>query len=195
MLVQLRFFIADYKRMSGKKKSRYLYLWLSRQAAAAAIYRFERGMFLTFGKGWPIIRIPLLPLLNLIYLYTNSEIHYLADIGPGLCVLHSPLGNIVSGNSIIGSNLTLTGGNVIGIKGGTKDKKVVVGNNVAMGANAVIIGPVNIGNDVTIGALACVVKNAEDGAVLVGVPAKNINRPVVKMFTEISEALNSYSPI
>lgn len=195
MLVQLRFFIADYKRMSGKKKSRYLYLWLSRQAAAAAMYRFERGMFLSLGKAWQIIRIPLLPLLNLVYLYTNSELHYMADIGPGLCVLHSPLGNVVSGNSIIGSNFTLTGGNVVGVKGGTNDKKIIVGNGVTMGANAVIIGSITIGNDVTIGALACVVKNAEDGAVLVGVPAKNINRPVVRMFPEMSEAFNSYSQI
>lgn len=64
-----------------------------------------------------------------------------------------------------------------------------------MGANAVIIGPVVIGNNVTVGASACVVKNAEDGAVLVGVPAKNINRPVVKMVPQISEALSKYSPM
>jgi serine O-acetyltransferase len=181
--------MADYKRMSGKRKSRYLYLWLSRQVAGVAIYRFERGMLQTLGNAWQIIRIPFLPLLNIVYFYSNCEINYHADIGPGLCVLHTPLGVVVSGNSIIGRNFTLTGGNLVGIKSDTLSKKIIIGNNVNMGANAVIIGPVIVGNNVTVGASACVVKNAEDGAVLAGVPAKNIRRPVYKMFPEYSRAI------
>lgn len=182
MLLQLRFFLADYKRMCGKKKSRYLYLWLSRQIAGIAIYRFERGMLLTFGKHWKIVRVPFLPLLNLVYFFSNCEINYNAEIGPGLCILHSPLGITVSGSSVIGKNLTLTGGNLIGIKGGTTSKIIKIGDNVQVGANAVIIGPIGIGNDVTIGASACVVKNAPDGSILAGVPAKIIRSPIVKMF-------------
>lgn len=116
----------------------------------------------------------MLPLLNLFYAYGNCEINYHADVGPGISILHSSLGNVVSGSSIIGSNLSLTGGNVIGIRGDAAGAKIIIGHNCQLGANAVIIGPVILGNDVIIGASACVVKNATDDAILVGVPAKNI---------------------
>src|SRR5687768_1625355 len=100
--------------MAGKSRSRYLYIWLSRQFVAVGLYRFERGMFVSFGRGWQVARIILLPIINLLYAYGNSEIHYQANIGPGLLILHTSLGNVVSGKSIIGHNLILTGGNLIG---------------------------------------------------------------------------------
>jgi serine acetyltransferase len=173
MITQLRFFLADYKRMAGNKRSRYLYIWMSRQVIAVWIYRFERGMFLTFGVGWRLIRIIFLPIINLFYAYGNAEINYKANIGPGLSLLHSSLGNVVSGRSIIGKNLTLTGGNVIGNRGIKENNKIIIGDNCTMGANAVILGPVTLGNNIKIGACACVVKDAEDNAILIGVPAKN----------------------
>ena len=175
MRTQLRYFLADYKRMAGNKKSRYLYIWLSRQVVAIWLYRFERGMFLSLGKGWQVLRIALLPLLNLLYAYANSEIHYKANIGPGLVILHSSLGIIISAKSVIGNNLTLNGGNVIGNRGRKGDISIIIGNNCTMGVNSVVMGPILIGNNIKIASCACVVKNAEDNAILTGVPAKNIN--------------------
>jgi serine acetyltransferase len=175
MFNQLRFFLADYKRMAANKKVRYLYIWLSRQVVAVWLYRFERGMFLTFGKGWQVVRILLLPILNLLYAYGNAEINYCANIGPGLILLHSSLGNVVSGKSIIGKNLTLTGGNVIGNRGVKGNSVIKIGDNCTIGAHAVILGPVTLGNNVKIGSRACVVKDALDNSRLVGVPAKTIN--------------------
>lgn len=52
--------------------------------------------------------------------------------------------------------------------------EICIGDNVSLGANAVILGPIIMGNNVMIGAGAVVVKNANDGEVLIGVPAHPI---------------------
>lgn len=52
----------------------------------------------------------------------------------------------------------------------------MIGNNVNLGANAVILGPVILGDNVTIGALALVNKDFESDCTLVGVPAKQIRK-------------------
>ncbi len=51
----------------------------------------------------------------------------------------------------------------------------VIGNNVTIGANVVIIGSVCVGNDVTIGAGSVVVKDVPDGVCIAGNPAKIIS--------------------
>lgn len=51
----------------------------------------------------------------------------------------------------------------------------VIGNNVLLFAGAKIIGNVNIGNNVVVGANAVVTHDVPDNAVVVGIPAKVIN--------------------
>ena len=83
---------------------------------------------------------------------------------------YTSLGVVVSGFSRVGSNLTLTGGNIIGARPLCKPGQIEIGHDCNMGANAVIIG-----NHVQIGASACVVSSfKEDNSILVGVPAKRI---------------------
>jgi len=53
-------------------------------------------------------------------------------------------------------------------------KPIIIGNNVEIGSNAVILPGVTIGDNVTIGAGAVVNKDIPDGSVAVGVPAKVI---------------------
>jgi len=130
-------------------------------------------MYLTFGTGWRIARILISPLLNLAYAYSNCEIHYKATIGPGISILHASTGIVISGQSHIGKNLTLAGGNMIGIHAG-KPGKLIIGDNCYLGANAVIIGPLTIGDNTTIGACALVTKSFEGNVTLIGVPAKSI---------------------
>jgi serine O-acetyltransferase len=127
-------------------------------------------MYLAFGKLWKGARILLLPLLNLLYAYANCELHYEATIGPGISILHASTGVVVSARAKIGSNLTLVGGNIIGIR---EEKKgnLFIGNNCYLGANAVILGPVTIGDNTTIGACALVIENYDGNGVLTGIPA------------------------
>jgi serine O-acetyltransferase len=136
-------------------------------------YRVDRMLFLLFGRVYPIVR----PLFSSVFLVCQllggrHDIHYLADVGPGLMVLHPALGTVVGAKTVAGSRLTLVGGNLIG--GRQSPATVVIGSNVTLGANAVVLGPVRIGSNCRIGAGAVVTTNAPDGSVMVGVPARCI---------------------
>lgn len=174
---QIVFLAADYKRQSGSVKLRMLYLWLSRASVGVFLYRFERMMFLLFGKMYTVIRIPLVPVLFPLYAYSNCEISYHAEIGPGISILHPSMGVVVSGFAKIGKNLTITGGNVIGAKPLMRQGGVLmIGDDVSLGANAVVLGPVVLGDRVTVGASAMVNKDFPSDTILVGVPAHTMER-------------------
>lgn len=173
MKQQFLFFFEDVRRMLGKNKYRIFFIWLSRSFVGLFLYRTERGLLLTFGKLYELVRIFFLPVINLIQAYSNLDIHYKADIKGGLSILHPSMGVVISGKSIIGNNLTLTGGNVIGINKKTEKGNFVIGNNCELGANAVVLGPIILGDNIKIGALACVVKNClTSNVTLVGIPAQ-----------------------
>ena len=53
-------------------------------------------------------------------------------------------------------------------------KAPIIGNNVDIGANVSIIGPVEIGDNVIIGAGSVVVKNISSNKIAVGNPAKEV---------------------
>lgn len=86
------------------------------------------------------------------------------------------MGVVINGSCVIGNNFTLVGGNVIGLSRSSTGNDFKIGDNVTLGANACVIGPVLLGDNINIGALACVIKDAESNTTLVGVPAKIINR-------------------
>jgi len=52
----------------------------------------------------------------------------------------------------------------------------MLGDNVNLGANAVILGPVVLGDNITIGALAMVNRDFDSDCTLVGIPAKQIRK-------------------
>lgn len=175
-MTQLKYFSQDVNKILGKYKIRIIHIWLSRVFWGILLYRIERSLFLIFQKSYSFLRIPFIPIINLIQSYSNLDIHYKANIKGGILVLHPSVGVVISAKSIIGNNLTLTGGNVIGTKDVVKDMKFEIGNNCYLGANATIIGPLKLGNNIKIGANACVVKSYEiDNISLVGVPAKQTN--------------------
>jgi serine O-acetyltransferase len=56
----------------------------------------------------------------------------------------------------------------------------VLGDRVDIGAGAKILGPIHIGNDVQIGANAVVIRDVPSNSIAVGVPARILPRkPVV----------------
>jgi serine acetyltransferase len=148
-------------------------MWASRVSIGILLYRVERGCFLLMGRTWSVLRIPFLPLLNLLYAYSNCEINYHASIGPGLLVLHVAPGIVISGKATVGKNLTLVGGNIIGGRQNF-DSPFKIGNDCTLGANAVILGPLVLGDNIVIGACSLVLQSYPSGQVLVGSPAKPI---------------------
>lgn len=100
---------------------------------------------------------------------------YPNTIGPGFRMYHVGDYGHVGPNVKIGKNCTMVSGVVFGNKTEEEDcRPVTVGDNVYFGIGVKVIGPVHIGNNVTIGANAVVTKDIPDGATVVGVPARII---------------------
>lgn len=93
------------------------------------------------------------------------------DIGPGLFFQHG-FATIVAARRI-GSDCWINQQVTIGYQG---SKNPVIGDRVKILAGAKVIGGVTLGNDVTVGANAVVVRDVPDGCTVVGVPARIIKR-------------------
>ncbi|WP_053990386.1 serine acetyltransferase [Mangrovimonas sp. TPBH4] len=172
-MIQFKYLMQDVRRMIGRNKLRWLIILITRSFVGVFFYRFERCLYLVFGDYYKYIRIFFLPLLLLVQAYSNLDLHYKANIKGGLLILHPAMGCVISGYCNIGENLTLTGGNIIGVGKAVKNKEYRLDNNCSLGANAVIIGPIILGKNTAVGASACVVRSFEQGEVtLLGVPAK-----------------------
>ena len=92
-----------------------------------------------------------------------------AKIGPA-CYLAHPFSTVLAAESI-GSNFSCRNGVTLGKKDG---KRPCIGDNVYIGASAVVIDGVHIGNNVIVGAGSIVVKDVPDNCVVAGNPAKII---------------------
>lgn len=102
---------------------------------------------------------------------TCRQIPIGTQIGGGFRLVH--YGTVViHRHATIGKNCTMLHNVTIG-----KTHKGVpnIGNNVTIGANAVIIGPVHIGDNVTIGAGSVVVKDVPDNVCIAGNPGKIVS--------------------
>ena len=97
-----------------------------------------------------------------------------AIFGSGLYINH--FGSIFIGAVTVGENCNLAHEVTLGV-GGRGDKKGLptLGNRVYVGPGAKIIGKITIGDDVAIGANAVVTKSVPDCAVVVGSPARIIS--------------------
>lgn len=94
-------------------------------------------------------------------------IPFSTKIGEGMLMAHAYA--TVLNAERIGENFSFIHCTTIGKKG---ESRPIIGNNVSLGANVVIVGEVKIGNNVTIGAGSVVVKDIPDNSVAVGNPAR-----------------------
>ena len=95
---------------------------------------------------------------------TGVDITPSTEIGKS-CYIGHPVGTIISGK--LGKNVMMFGGPCIGGGMGRGDVGAgeglpVIGDNVVVALRAMIFGPIRIGNNVTIGAGAIVIKDVKD---------------------------------
>lgn len=101
----------------------------------------------------------------------GGVIPYQAQIGEGTFITYHGLGVVIHKNAVVGKNciirqnVTIAGGN-----GGVPQ----IGDGVEINAGAVLLGPIHIGNNVRIGANAVVNTDIPDNCTAVGMPAKPV---------------------
>lgn len=101
---------------------------------------------------------------------TGIEIHPGARIGKRLFIDHG-MGIVIGETTTIGDNCTIYHGVTLGGTGKDKFKRHPdLGCNVVVGCGAKVLGPIKIGNNVKIGANAVVLKDIPDNSTVVGVP-------------------------
>lgn len=171
-LGQLRYLSADAARLRGSFIGRAF----SECFHAVALYRLDRFCFLALGDSWRLLRAAMSPVFFALRpWFRPCEIHYAADIGPGLLILHPSLGVAISPYVAIGENCTLTGGNCIGVRDGQKSANwVQMGDHVRMGVNAVVPGPSRIGSRVTVNPACAVTRDVPSDSVVGATPARRL---------------------
>jgi len=124
---------------------------------------------------------------------TGIEIHPKAKIGKNLFIDHG-MGVVIGATSEIKDNVTIyhmvtLGGISPSINSNDQrdiKRHPTLEDNVVIGSGAQVLGPVVVGKNAKIGANAVVTKDVPENAVMIGIPAKNINTK--------SEPDNSFKP-
>lgn len=103
-------------------------------------------------------------------LRTGIQIPASTKIGKDFRIVH--FGHIViNPNAIIGKNFNVAQGVTIGSAEGKNKGTPIIGDNVYIAANAVVVGKIKIGNDVFIAPNAFVNTDVPDGCLAIGNPA------------------------
>ncbi|MBD3179807.1 MAG: serine acetyltransferase [Candidatus Latescibacteria bacterium] len=98
------------------------------------------------------------------------------SFGEGFVLMH-PVGVVINGAVTGGKNVVLESGVVLGAsRNGFPVEVPELGSNIFIGAGAKIIGKVRVGDNVTVGANAVVLSDVPDNSVVVGVPAREVKR-------------------
>ena len=99
------------------------------------------------------------------------EIQAAATIGRRFTIHHG-YAVVINKFVVAGDDFTIRHAVTIGNRGPNSLACPVIGNNVELGANVVIVGDITIGNNVTIGAGSVVLDSIPDNALVVGEKAR-----------------------
>jgi serine O-acetyltransferase len=145
---------------------------------AMVMYRF--GVW-RMGVRWRIIRAPLSVLYRFMHRWVRNrygiELHYTTRIGRRFRIAHQ--GAIVIHEfATIGDDCTIRQGVTLGAAGRYSiDEAPVLGNNVDVGAGAVIMGRVKVGDNSRIGANAVIMMDVPPNSTAFAQPARVIQPP------------------
>lgn len=138
---------------------------------ALVVYRFGRWRY-------GVRPLPLRKLCSLVYrvlyklvqIVTGIELPCEVELGRNFVIDHFG-GIVVSGYARFGDNCRIRNGVVVGLARTDDPCAPVIGDNVDIGAGAKVLGRIRVGNNVMIGANAVVTRDVPDDCIAVGVPA------------------------
>lgn len=136
-----------------------------------AVYRFGRWRY---GIRPALIRKPLSlvykVLFKFVQIITGIYLPCEVPVGKNFVIDHFG-GIVINGFSSFGDNCRIRTGVVVGLAHVDDPCAPVIGNNVDIGAGAKILGRIRIGDNVLIGANAVVVRDVPSNSTAVGIPA------------------------
>jgi serine O-acetyltransferase len=120
---------------------------------------------------------------------TGIEIHPGAQIGRRFFIDHG-MGVVIGETTVIGDDVLLYQGVTLGGTGHEQGKRhPTLGNHVAVGSSATVLGDIRMGDWVKVGAGSVVVRPAPDHSTVVGVPARVVAMHGMKVENEEWEML------
>ncbi|MBK1643689.1 serine acetyltransferase [Thiocapsa imhoffii] len=140
------------------------------------VYRFGRWRYRIQN---PVLRWPFSLLYKILKLLsqimTGIDLPCEARVGRRFLIEHFG-GIIISGDAVFGDDCVVRNGVTVGLRHRGVRGAPIIGDRVDIGAGAKVLGPIRIGNDVAIGANAVVIRDIPDGHLAVGVPARILPR-------------------
>ena len=163
-------FFASIKQRDPAARNSLEILLLYQGVHALIWYRVARFFFVIKFKF--IARL----LSNIGRFFTGIEIHPGAKIGKNLFIDHG-MGVVIGETTVIGDNCTIYQGVTLGGTGKQHNKRhPTLLDNVSVGAGAKVLGNIVIGNNVKVGANSVVLKDVPDNCTVVGV-GRVVNQP------------------
>ncbi len=107
---------------------------------------------------------------KLVQVICGIELPCEAQIGSHFVIDHFG-GIIISGYAKFGEHCRVRNGVVVGLRRVDEPIAPIIGNHVDIGAGAKLLGPIRIGNNVLIGANAVVLCDVPDNSIAIGIPA------------------------
>jgi serine acetyltransferase len=147
--------------------------WTKPGFRAVAIHRFGNWRMTIKSK---LIRFPFSLLYRHLFRKARNlygiELPYNAQIGRRVVFEHQH-GIVIHGSAVIGDDCVIRQGCTIGNRYMDRPLEApVLGNRVNVGAGAKILGKVTIGDDAAVGANAVVLKDVPAAAIAIGIPAQ-----------------------
>lgn len=145
-------------------------LFFAQGAQASLVYRIGHWLYTGLENRSPLVKVLLLVhflFFRLTEILTGISLEPKAEIGPGLYIGH--FGGVIVGSGVrLGSNCNLSQGVTLGVDGrGERRGSPHIGDRVFIGPGAKVFGKITIGDDVVIGANAVINQSLPDRAVVV----------------------------
>jgi serine O-acetyltransferase len=146
--------------------------WLRQGFWVMVVYRFgnwrygiqSRALRLPFSFVYKSLKL-------LTEILTGIELPCEAKVGRRFRIDHFG-GIIISGDAVFGDDCVIRNGVTVGLRHTGQRGAPVIGNRADIGAGAKILGSIHVGDDVAIGANAVVITDVPSNSIAVGVPAK-----------------------
>jgi serine O-acetyltransferase len=145
--------------------------WSAQGFWVMLVYRFGRWRY-------RVRPAPLRKIFSFVYkvlfkfmqIATGIEFPCEVEIGRNFIIDHFG-GIVISGYAKFGDNCRIRSGVVVGLRHVEDKRAPIIGDNVDIGSGAKLLGPIRVGNNVLIGANAVVMIDVPDNSIAVGVPA------------------------